>query len=160
VCSLQLLLAVATAVIFGSKSHGARDPVLLPQIRGFSFRRLLRLAGLQWKYSNQPPNGILTEVPNELTFITWCVPETEHPLQLSVCCNLRIRCHGNAVHRTSVQERSILRYHENACLQQNLCVSKTLPRNGSPLRLHQSDLQAFWYTRHGNVLSEALPSNG
>jgi hypothetical protein len=27
---------------------------------GFPFRRLLRLAGLRWRYSNPPPNGILT----------------------------------------------------------------------------------------------------
>jgi hypothetical protein len=51
VCSLLLLLALASAVIFGSKSRGTRDYILLSQIRDFPFCRLLRLAGLRWRYS-------------------------------------------------------------------------------------------------------------
>jgi hypothetical protein len=58
VCLLQLLLALARAVIFGSESRGTCDHILLPQIRDFPFRRLLRLAGLRWRYSNPPPHGI------------------------------------------------------------------------------------------------------
>jgi hypothetical protein len=38
---LQLLLALASAVILGSESRGTRDHVLLSQIRDFPFRRLL-----------------------------------------------------------------------------------------------------------------------
>jgi hypothetical protein len=84
VCSLQLLLALASEVILSSDSLGTRDHILLPQIRdsrnlggqvpvfispqehsgpvilpdtGFTFRRLLRLAGLRWKYSTLPPRG-------------------------------------------------------------------------------------------------------
>jgi hypothetical protein len=45
VCRLQLLLAVASAVILGSESRGTRDHIILSQIRDFSFRRLLRLTG-------------------------------------------------------------------------------------------------------------------
>jgi hypothetical protein len=45
ICRLQLPLALATAVILGSESRGACDHILLPQIRDFPFRRLLRLAG-------------------------------------------------------------------------------------------------------------------
>jgi hypothetical protein len=52
VCRLQLLLALASAVILGSESRGTRDHILLSQIRYFSFGRLLRLAELRWKYSN------------------------------------------------------------------------------------------------------------
>jgi hypothetical protein len=37
VCRLQLLLALASAVILGSESRGARDHILLPQIRDFLF---------------------------------------------------------------------------------------------------------------------------
>jgi hypothetical protein len=59
VCRLQLLLALASAVILGSKSYGTRDHILLSQVRDFSFRRLLRLAGLRWRYSTPPPDGIL-----------------------------------------------------------------------------------------------------
>jgi hypothetical protein len=41
VCPLQLLLAFASAVIFGSESSGTRDHILLSQIRDFPFRRFL-----------------------------------------------------------------------------------------------------------------------
>jgi hypothetical protein len=44
VCSLQFLLALDRAVI-------------LCHIRDFPFRRLLRLAGLLWRYSTPPPHG-------------------------------------------------------------------------------------------------------
>jgi hypothetical protein len=54
VCRLQLLLALASAVIFESESRGTRDHILLFQIRDFPFRRLLRLAGLRWRYSTPP----------------------------------------------------------------------------------------------------------
>jgi hypothetical protein len=47
VCNLQLLLALASAVILGSVSGGTRDHILVSQIRDFPFRRLLRLAGLR-----------------------------------------------------------------------------------------------------------------
>jgi hypothetical protein len=32
---------------------------VIPPSTGFPFRRLLRLAGLRWRYSNQPPDGYL-----------------------------------------------------------------------------------------------------
>jgi hypothetical protein len=37
VCRLQLLLTLTRAVILGSESHGARDHILLSQIRDFPF---------------------------------------------------------------------------------------------------------------------------
>jgi hypothetical protein len=77
-CRLHLLLALAIAVILRSESRGTHDNILLPQIRdspnledqvpqegdgpvitpgtGFPFRRLLRLAGLRWRYSKPPPH--------------------------------------------------------------------------------------------------------
>jgi hypothetical protein len=70
---LQLLLALASAVILRSESRGTDDHILLSQIRdsptwrarfpqkqdgpvippgtGFPFRCLLRLAGLRWRYN-------------------------------------------------------------------------------------------------------------
>jgi hypothetical protein len=54
---LQLLLALANTVILGSESHGARNHILLAQIRNFPFRRHLRLVELRWKYSTPPPHG-------------------------------------------------------------------------------------------------------
>jgi hypothetical protein len=63
VCHLQLQLSLASAVILGFQSHGTRDHILLSQIRDFHFRRLLRLAGLRWRYSTPPPHGIM---------LCWC----------------------------------------------------------------------------------------
>jgi hypothetical protein len=57
VCRLQLQLALASAVIFGSESRRTRGHILLSQIRDFPFRRLLRLAGSRWRYSTPPPRG-------------------------------------------------------------------------------------------------------
>jgi hypothetical protein len=57
VCRSQLLLALASAVIFWSKSRRTRGHILLSQIRDFPFRRLLRLAGSRWRYSTPPQHG-------------------------------------------------------------------------------------------------------
>jgi hypothetical protein len=59
VCRLQFLLALASAIILGSEPRGSRDHILPSQIRYFPFRRFLRLAGLRWRYSTPPPDGIL-----------------------------------------------------------------------------------------------------
>jgi hypothetical protein len=67
VCRLQLLLAFASAVIFGSKSRRTRGHILLSQIQDFLFRRLLWLAGSRWRYSTPPPQGfavVLRSVPS------------------------------------------------------------------------------------------------
>jgi hypothetical protein len=77
-----LLLGLASAVILRSESRGTYYHILLSQIRdspkledrvpvfitprnrvaqpgtGFLSRRLLRLAGLRWRYSTAPPHGI------------------------------------------------------------------------------------------------------
>jgi hypothetical protein len=44
VCHLEFLLVLANAVILGSESRETRDHILLPHIRDFPFRRLLRLS--------------------------------------------------------------------------------------------------------------------
>jgi hypothetical protein len=86
VCRLQLQLAFVSAFILKSESCGTHDRILVSQIRDssnlegqgpriyvhqwqvgpvipqdieFRFRRLLRLAGLRWRYSNPPPRGDL-----------------------------------------------------------------------------------------------------
>jgi hypothetical protein len=48
---LYMLQALASVVFLGSESLGTRDHILLFQIWDFPFRRLLRLAVSQWKYS-------------------------------------------------------------------------------------------------------------
>jgi hypothetical protein len=57
VCHLQLLLALTSTVIFRSESRGTRDHILLSQIQDFPFCRLLRLAGLWWRYLTPLPHG-------------------------------------------------------------------------------------------------------
>jgi hypothetical protein len=83
VCRLQFLRAPASAAILGSQSRETEDHIILSQMRlpqtggpgpriyipqeqggpviprgtGFPFLRLLRLAGLRWRYSNPPPSG-------------------------------------------------------------------------------------------------------
>jgi hypothetical protein len=58
---LQLLLALARAVILWFESRWTRKHILPSQIRDFPFRRLLRLAGLRWRYSTPPPHGMTQE---------------------------------------------------------------------------------------------------
>jgi hypothetical protein len=82
VCRLQLLLALVSADIFGSDSHGTRDHNLLSQIRDFPFCRLLRLGGLRWRYSTPPTQGsgwiLLNELTNETSCITRGEPKRDH----------------------------------------------------------------------------------
>jgi hypothetical protein len=79
VCRLQLLLALASAVIFGSECRRTRCHILLSQIRDFPFRRLLRLAGSRRRNSNPPPHGLCPERILSLTYIaaerTWTYSE-------------------------------------------------------------------------------------
>jgi hypothetical protein len=58
VCRLQLLLALASAVILGSEPLETRNHILLSQIWDFPFRHFLRLAGSWWRYSTPPPHGL------------------------------------------------------------------------------------------------------
>jgi hypothetical protein len=60
---LQLMQVLASAFILASESCGTSDHILISQIRDFPFCRLLRLAGLRWKYSTPPPHGKLHSTP-------------------------------------------------------------------------------------------------
>jgi hypothetical protein len=71
VCRLKLVLALASAVILRSESHGTRPHFTVSDSRllqpegytlgtGFPFRRLLRLAGLLWRTAYKTA---LTAVP-------------------------------------------------------------------------------------------------
>jgi hypothetical protein len=87
VCRLKLLLALASAVIFGSESRGTRKHILLSQIRDFPFRRILRLAWLRWRYSTPLPHGIspnsLLRLTSTSPFTTSGEPDRNHRLQRS-----------------------------------------------------------------------------
>jgi hypothetical protein len=68
-CRLQLLLSLASAVILGFESSGTRDYILLPQIPDFPFCRLLRLAGLRWRWSTTPSHVIMKILFNTNSYI-------------------------------------------------------------------------------------------
>jgi hypothetical protein len=84
----------------------------LSQIRDFSFRRLLRLAGLRWRYSILPPHEWITT----LLYVTSRRPEYRSPSQTVPL--LFIRCHGNVFVN--------IRYHGNLCLG-TCCLATDVP---------------------------------
>jgi hypothetical protein len=85
VCCLQLLLALASAVILGFESRGTRDHILLFQIRDFPFYRLLRLAGLRWWYSTPPPHGIRDNSTEGQPVSQWgSLPDIYNSLKVTV----------------------------------------------------------------------------
>jgi hypothetical protein len=56
--SFKIAAGLSSAVNLWSESRRTCDNILLSQIWDFPFRRLLRLAGLRWRYSTPPPQGI------------------------------------------------------------------------------------------------------
>jgi hypothetical protein len=65
VCRLQWLMALASAVIFGSGSRGIRDRILLSHVRDFPFRRFLRLSGIR---THVEAGSNTSTVANSFTF--------------------------------------------------------------------------------------------
>jgi hypothetical protein len=101
VCHLQLLLILASASL-GSESHGTRDHILPSQIWDFPFRRLLRLAGLRWRYSTAPSHvkRVVIIPANPLRVLSWpCADCRQSTITYSSSVILRIRCHGNSLPR-------------------------------------------------------------
>jgi hypothetical protein len=89
VCCLQLLLALAGAVILGSEFRGTRDHILLSQIGDFPIHRLLRLTGLRWGYWTLPPRVPLLFFMNALPRKNHVlIPKQRFGLQLSVSVSL------------------------------------------------------------------------
>jgi hypothetical protein len=70
VCRIKQLLVLVSAVILESKSRWTREHILLSQIRDFPFRRLLRVAGLRWRYST-PSQSQSQRV--KLLFLPFCL---------------------------------------------------------------------------------------
>jgi hypothetical protein len=95
VCHFQLLLALTSTFILESESRGTRGRILLSQIRDLTFCRLLRLAGLRWRYSTPPPPA---SAMNHDTFITPRRPEYKSPCRtvpLLLCVSVFIPCSGS-----------------------------------------------------------------
>jgi hypothetical protein len=141
VCRLQLLLALASAVILGSESLGTRDHILLSHIRDFPFRRLLRLAGLWWRYSTPPPHGSHSCEWITCPFMTRCEPQTEHTLERFICCYLLIRWHGNACSPEAVVQQNLFR------VARGMCSAKRHPADGHILA----------FRRHVTIFRVKLP---
>jgi hypothetical protein len=83
VCHLHFLLVLASVVILGSESRGTRYHILLSQIRDFPFRRLLRLAGIRWRYSTQPPYRIWNSL-TVLLITSWYGRQKKHRFSVAV----------------------------------------------------------------------------
>jgi hypothetical protein len=96
VCRSQFLLALASAVILRSESCGTHDQILLSQIRDFTFRRLRRLAGLRWRYSNSPPHGMTRAfLTPHFEYLIRHVPHKKHRVRHFLYCCMFIHCPGN-----------------------------------------------------------------
>jgi hypothetical protein len=96
VCHLQLLLALASAVIFGPESRRTRGHILLSQIWDFPFCRLLRLAGSRWRYSTPPPHGNSLNSLLQLSYYNISAQTTENTPFPTVTLLLRaFHCRGN-----------------------------------------------------------------
>jgi hypothetical protein len=59
----------APRIYIPQEQHGR----VIPPGTGFPFRRLLRLAGLRWKYSTPPPHGIPIITPAPVAIYLWFV---------------------------------------------------------------------------------------
>jgi hypothetical protein len=130
VCRLQLLLELASAVILGSESCGTRYHILLSQIRDFPFRRLLRLVGLQWRYSTPPPHGIrqlsfewLLEFTNELSFYNLGQTDGRPPprtFSVLLCCYL---CFVRSYETCLASRCPVMDYTVSVCCSENVCLA-------------------------------------
>jgi hypothetical protein len=113
VCLLYMLLAFASAVFLGSESLGTRDRILQSDLT-FPFRRLLRLAGSQRRYSSPPPHG-----PSLCSNGSW-----------SSLYSLGTDHIGN----TTPTDLPLLR----------ACLLRPLPINGNCLQSHYLAMAAVW----------------
>jgi hypothetical protein len=154
VCSLQMLLALANSVIFRSESRGTRDHILLPQIRDFPFRHLLRLAGLRWRHATPPPHGILTCESITYPFIIAREPKIEHSIQQFLCSSVIIRVF--VVTGTHINPAITKVLSEE--LSRECVFPKTVAQKWSILRCCVNTEATARCRRY--ALSEALPSNG
>jgi hypothetical protein len=114
VCCLQLLLAQSSS---HSQVRVQWDswPYLLSQFRDFPFRRLLRLAGIRWRYWTPPPHG----------------PQREHRFKKFLhCCMGKLICNDSGIGA----------FLWSCCLATNV-LSDPLPSNGCLCWLHSSVFQ-------------------
>jgi hypothetical protein len=89
VCHLQLLLALASAVILGSKSHGTLDHFYCLRFETSLFIASYDFALLQWRYLTSPGLGslfyIVSADPTENT-VSIIIAQQYHDCCLVICC--------------------------------------------------------------------------
>jgi hypothetical protein len=110
VCLLYMLLVLASVVFLGSETLGTRDHILLSQIWDFPFRRLLRLAGSRWRYSNPPPRGWYTL--NWTLSLAYFSARTTYKTPFIHCCSC-VLCRGNVFPKPLA--RNGIRKHRFSC---------------------------------------------
>jgi hypothetical protein len=120
VCLLYMLLALASAFLFGSESLWSRDHILLSQNWDFPFHCLLRLAGSRWRYLTLPPHR--SELISKLVpLITpWHRPLRKHCLQQFLFCWVLIHCCRD-VYTVSSHSNGHDAGYRKYCFQQFVC---------------------------------------
>jgi hypothetical protein len=86
-------------------------PILLPQIRDFLFCRLLRLAGLQWRYSTPPPHGRLTRLPTVFRITSLHGPSRKRRFQQHLYCCKVYPLPRERVYRAVAYNRMLFQSH-------------------------------------------------
>jgi hypothetical protein len=82
-----------------ARSFSGPSPTLLSQIRDFPFRRLLRLAGLRWRYSTPPPHGILLTSCPKPVITSYHGPRKKYRFQQFLYCCMWIGSAGTYLFR-------------------------------------------------------------
>jgi hypothetical protein len=93
--SFTLLLAFASAVIFGSEYRRTRGHILLSQISRLLFPSPPTTSRVTVEVFDPASTRVTDCESTTCPFMTRCGPRTEHTLEEFVCCYLRIRYHGS-----------------------------------------------------------------
>jgi hypothetical protein len=136
VCRVQVLLALASAIIFGSEFRGTHYHISLSQSRNYPIRRLLRLAGLRWRYSNQTPHGILcVECVRYFPWISLSAHRLEHTAWNSslswkrhICCAGKVSVDSGCLKN---QHPIWFQYSEVGCCVDSYALPKKVLREAS-----------------------------
>jgi hypothetical protein len=152
---LQLLMALASAVILGFESPGTRGHILLSQTRDFPFRRLLRLAGLRWKYSTRIHTGYFSIWRILVFYYLWPTAyrtpksRVQFPVSVVTLC-LCTRCPRNVHEPLPSKLRSSMSGSTNPDFRR--CLPSRCLAMDAWLRLHYCGFQASCHnTLNGSI---------
>jgi hypothetical protein len=140
VCRVQLLLALTRAVILGSKSRGTHDHILLSQIRDFPFCRLLRHAGIRWKYLIPTPHCLTHLITSPLYIALARTAQKPYLPLLRVISLPRKQC----VHRAFPYQRLLCCHLFTQLLLGNESICRNIILPSTPLSPKRSLPSRFW----------------